>query len=108
MVSCHYTCHRFSLYTLLLAQSILVQMGKKLFLVQDGKLRALVTGRSLCRLALFRTTFCSHIRLCSSLSQFKTSLKTFLFTSANSELSRALDAVLDLILILLLTSSLAD
>ena len=29
---------------------------------------------------------CSHIRLCTSLSQFKTSLKPFLFTSANSEL----------------------
>ena len=67
MVSCHHTCHRFSLYTLLLAQSIPVQIGgeekkkkrktNKLFLVQYGNLRALVTGRSLFRLPLSRTTF---------------------------------------------------
>ena len=56
MVSCHHTCHRFSRYTLLLAKSIPVQM-KTSFLVQDVNLRALVTGRSLFRLPLSRTTF---------------------------------------------------
>ena len=43
--------------------------------------RASVTGRS-----LFRFSVCAHIRHCSSLSQFKISPRTGLFTSAYSEL----------------------
>ena len=54
VVPSHHTCH-VSLYTLL-AHSVSVQK-KKLFLVQDEKLRALVTGRSLFRLPLAGTTF---------------------------------------------------
>ena len=61
IVSCHHTFRCFSLYTLLLAHFVPVQMGeekrKKNFLVQDGNLRALVTGRSLFRLPLSGTTF---------------------------------------------------
>ena len=57
MVPCHHTCPRVSLYTLLLAHSVPVQMGEKIFLVQDKNLRALVTGRSLFRLPLSGTTF---------------------------------------------------
>ena len=56
MVPCHHTCRRVSPHTLLLAFSIPVQM-KKLFLVQYGNVRALVTGRSLFRLPLSGTTF---------------------------------------------------
>ena len=57
MVPCHHTCHRVSLYTLLLAHSVPVQMKKNYFLCKDGNLRALVTGRSLFRLPLSGTTF---------------------------------------------------
>ena len=51
------------------------------------------------------------IRHCSSLSHFKTSLKTFLYTSATLSYSNPFtgtDALLDFMLILLLMSSLAD
>ena len=47
--------HHVSLHTFL-AHSVPVQM-KKLLLVQDGNLKALVTGRSLFRLPLSGTTF---------------------------------------------------
>ena len=83
---------------------------KTLFLVQDGNLRALVTGRSLFRLPLSGTTFLLTSDT-AVLSQFKTSLKIFLYNSGYSvtlTFSQALHAVLDFMLILLLTSSLVD
>ena len=61
---------------------------KKLFLVQDGNWRALVIGRSLFKLPLSGTTclLTSKSAVLSLFSKFKTSLKTFLVTSAYSEL----------------------
>ena len=50
--------------------------GGKLFLVQDGNLRALVTPCSLFRLLFVRNKLPAHIRHRSSFPQFKTSLKT--------------------------------
>ena len=79
-----------SVYPLSFSQSpFQFRWGEKqqLFLVQDGNLRALVTGRSLFRLPLSRTTFLlTSDSAVLELSQFKTSLKPFLFTSGNSEL----------------------
>ena len=57
MVPCHHTFHHVSLYTLLLGLSVPVRMEKKLFLVQDGNFRALVTGHSPFRFPLSGTTF---------------------------------------------------
>ena len=66
MVPCHHICHRVSLYTLPLAHSVPVQM-KKLFLVQDGKLRALFSVQA----PLVWNNIPAHIRHCSSLSRSK-------------------------------------
>ena len=62
--------------------------GEKIFLVQDGNLRALVTGRSLFRLPLVWNNLPAHIQPCSSLSHFKTSFY-FCILWASLPLSRA-------------------
>ena len=103
MVPCRHTCRRVSLYTLLLAHSVPVQM-KKLFLVQDGSLRALVIGRSLFRLPLSENNLPAHIQQCSSFSQFKTNVSLY-FCLLWATLRHWM---LYLIFILLLTSSLDD
>ena len=59
---------------------------KKLFPVQNENSRALVTGCSLFRRPMSGTVFLPTSDTSCSLSQCKTSLKTFLFTSAFSEL----------------------
>ena len=56
MVPCHHICHPVSLCTLHLVHSVPVPM-KKLFPVQNGNSRALVTGRSLFRCLLSGTVF---------------------------------------------------
>ena len=66
MIPCHYTWHRVSLYTLRLVLSVPDQM-KKLFLVQDENVRALVTGRSV-QAPLIWNNLPAHIRYCKSLS----------------------------------------
>ena len=53
MVLCHHSCHRVCLYTVLLVHSVPALTREKNFLVQDGNLKALLTGRS-----LFRSCFC--------------------------------------------------
>ena len=105
MVPCHHTCRRVSLYTLLLTHSVPVQM-KALFLMQDGSLRVLVIRRFLLRLSLSENNLPAHIQHCSSFSQFKTNVSLY-FCLLWATL-RHWEAVLDLIFILLLTSSLDD
>ena len=56
MVTCHHICHPVSLCTPHLALSVPVQM-KKLFSVQNGNSRALVTNRSMFRCPLSGTVF---------------------------------------------------
>ena len=81
MVPCHHICHPVSLCTL-----HLILWWKKLFPVQDGNSRALVTRSFSVQAPLVWNSLPPHIRYSCSLSQFKTSLKTFLFTSAFSKL----------------------
>ena len=78
--------------------------GGEIFLVQHGKLRALVTRHSLFGLPLSGTTFLLTSDTAALCHSSKRVLKTFLFSSACSELpfSQALDAVPDLFLLLLL------
>ena len=81
-----------------------------LFLVQYGNLQALVTGRSLFRLPLSGTTFLltSDTAVLSHSSElFLKPLSLLLPTLSYSNPFTGMDAVLDLILILLLASPLA-
>ena len=55
MVPCHHTCHHVSVYTP--SHALSSSSDEKLFLVQDGNLRALVTSHSLFWLPLSGTTF---------------------------------------------------
>ena len=106
MVPCHHTCHRVFLYALCLAHSIPVQV-KKRFFVQGGNLSTLFTGHSLFRLPLSGTTFLLTPNTAVLSHSSELLLKLFSLFLPTLTLSQALDAVLDLILILLLLSSLA-
>ena len=89
MVPSHNTCHHVSMYTFL-ALSVPAQIKKLIFLFFKSCARWKLKGfgyRSFSVQApLVWNNLPAHTRHCSSLPQFKTSLKTFLITSAYSEL----------------------
>ena len=91
-------CHHVSLYTLLLGLSMPVQMKKKHFLVQDGNWTAFGYQSFSVLASLVWNSFPAHIQHCSSLTNFRASLKTFLFCLLCAAL--ALSQVLKLCLIL--------
>ena len=84
MVPCHHTCHHVFLYAILLAHSIPIQVKKLLCKVE---IKHFSYWPFSVQASLVWNNLPAHIQHCSSLSQFRTSLKTFLFISAYSNLN---------------------
>ena len=85
MVPCHHICHLVSLCTLHLALSVPAPMKKTLSCAK-WKLKGFGHRSFSVQAPLVWNSLPPHVRHSCFLSQFKTSLKTFLFTSAFSEL----------------------
>ena len=85
MVPCHHTCHPASLCTLHLVLSILVLMKKTLSCARR-KLKGFGHRSFSVQAPFVQNNLPPHIPHSRSLSQFKTSLKTFLFISTFPEL----------------------
>ena len=94
MVPCHHTCHHASVCTLHLVLSVPLLMKKTTSSCARWKLKGFVHRSFSVQAPLVWSNLPPYIRHSSSLSQFKTFLKTFLFTSAFSELPWSLGRLL--------------